>query len=859
MKRRILSLVMALCMMLTLLPMNVFATGDEAESAEPAVVAAEDETSDIDGITYAVVNGSAQVTDGKSASGDVVIPEKVTIDGVEYPVTSIAVNAFNDANEVTSVVVPNSVTSLGGAAFANMDKLKSLTIGSGVTSWGSKLAVNNYELETVVIAEGATLIGDIAFRTCPKLANVTLPSTLKTIGATAFAYSAISELTIPASVESVGADAFKDIDTLKKVTFLGENTELGSTSFQMCDGLEEVVLPAKLTSIPQGAFRYCTSLKTINFPETLTEIGNYSFQGCTSLESVTISKNITNLVTNAFNGCTSLKDLTIEEGFAGTIGGYVFQGCTALESVVIPSSMETVGESMFNMCSNLKNVTLSEGVKTLNISAFANCTSLESLTLPDSLERMRHGSIANCTALKALIITGDNLPVIEHSNALDGLSDDLVVYYSGDDEFTGNWSALADNPIVSSDGVALVGETGYDSLAEAVAAANAIDGGATVTLLKAVTLDEKLTISGDVTISGKYTITRDDAYTGTLFTVNAGATLTLDGGLVIDGGNNYAFNRAAYDVDAADWNTSIAKENSAKWFTPEEGAPVATAYMITTTGGTVNLNKVTIQNNYSVSSGVVSVGANSTVNLTGAKITHVAATQGSGVAVNASAAGIKVNMNEGTVIDGNHVGGNHGIFKIYSGTVFTMNGGEITNNTGWNSNGVAVGVYWATFYMKDGKICSNTGVYGPSNGRNAAIYLHSGHNFEMTGGTICCNSGRSRGGIDAPYDNGTALIKGGEVLDNISRSNGTTPDVLGTSAMQITGGTFTQDVSAWLAPDTGLVYDEATGKYTTTDHVYNLYFRDPTTGEQVKDVGPLKGNDPASLVAIGKLFYADYY
>ena len=1076
--KRFLSFVLAFVMVFGMVPANVYATSEET-TVEPVD----------DVIAYAAIDDTtAKLTDGKSASGDIVIPETVTIDGVEYTVVAIADNAFNGAAEVTSVEVPDTVTTLGGAAFANMDKLKTLKIGSGVTSWGSKLAVNNYELETVVIAEGATLIGDLAFRTCPKLANVTLPSTLKTIGATAFAYSAITELVIPASVESIGADCFKDIDTLKKVTFLGANTKLGSTCFQMCDGLEEVILPANLTVIPQGAFRYCTALKTIEFPETLTEIGNYSFQGCTSLESVTISKNITKLVTNAFNGCTSLKDLTIEEGFCGEIGGYVFQGCTALESVVIPSSMATVGESMFNECSSLKNVTLSEGVKTLNISAFANCTSLETLTLPDSLERMRHGSIANCTSLKHLIITGENLPVIEHSNALEGLSSDLVVYYSGEDEFTGNWSALAgnvtgeeysepvamigsqgyktlaeaienatagdtivlltdnaenvtvsksltidgeyktfsgtmtvndvgvtltilnatlkaadsyviyteqsniniENCVLTSDATAaeyyntkavvkavqadnsnvkisgctisnvyypvyftqggmslvienstvtdcvylssamkckdvtiedvtytgmaglnirntsaelvlknvqitttmegqypvammkpesgvsavtytiyLMGEgntangvqmhksneaewfvrqdesnpyeiidetmpkvaqvdgIGYDSFADAVKAANAVEGGATVTLLADVTLGEKLTISGNVTIVGEHTITRADGYTGTLFTVNKGAELTLDGGLVVDGGNEWTMNMEAYKADLASFAV-VPKAESAKWFTPEKDAPVATAFMITTTGGTVNLNDVTIQNNYSVSSGIVSAGANSTITLTGAKISHVAATQGNGVVANVSGANINVTVNEGTVIDGNHVGGNHGIFKIYSGAVLTMNGGEIKNTTGWNSNGIVVGLYWGTFNMKGGRICSNSAANGPDNGRSAAVYLHSGHTFNMSGGEICHNRGGSRGGVDAPYSNGSVSITGGYIGDNSSyyeeRGYGASypPDVnLPTNGTaSITGGSFTQDVSKWLAPNTGLVYDAETGTYSLTNKLF---------------------------------------
>ncbi|MBQ8893262.1 MAG: hypothetical protein IJ043_02500, partial [Clostridia bacterium] len=410
----------------------------------------------------------------------------------------------------------------------------------------------------------------------------------------------------------------------------------------------------------------------------------------------------------------------------------------------------------------------------------------------------------------------------------------------------------------------------YKTLAEAVTAANAVEGGATVTLLKDVTLGEKLTITGNVTISGNKTITRDDAYTGTLFAVNAGATLTLDGGLTIDGANNYTFDKVKYEADLANWETAVPAAESTKWFTPEDGAPVATAYMITTSG-TVNLNDVSIKNHYSTNgSGIVSASKGAVVTLTGAQITHNASTSGSGLVVNASAGVwsheeelITVTMNEGTVIDGNHVGGNHGVFKIYMGTYFTMNGGEVKNTTGWNSNGTVVGIYHGVFTMNGGTICSNSSVYGPNNGRNAAIYGHSNHLFTMNGGTICHNTGRSKAGVDSPYSetgySGLTVINGGTVVDNTVIGPWTAPDVSGGATLTITGGTFKQDVSQWLAPDCGLVYDETAGTYTTTDHVYNLYFRDPTTGEQVQGVGPLQGNDPVSLVATGKLFYADYY
>ena len=155
---------------------------------------------------------------------------------------------------------------------------------------------------------------------------------------------------------------------------------------------------------------------------------------------------------------------------------------------------------------------------------------------------------------------------------------------------------VAGAEVTEENAVASVETTYYDTLANAISAANSISGGATVKLLKDVTLGEKIIISGNVTINGNdKTITRADSYTGTLFTVNPGAKLTLDGNLTIDGANNYVFNKELYEYDCKN-RVQVSKEDSAKWFTPEEGAPVATAFMITTTGGTVNLYDLTIQN-----------------------------------------------------------------------------------------------------------------------------------------------------------------------------------------------------------------------------------------------------------------------
>ena len=62
--------------------------------------------------------------------GTVTIPNKVTINGVDYKVTSIASNAFKGNGKVKKIVVSGNIDSIGNNAFKNCKNLKVITIKS---------------------------------------------------------------------------------------------------------------------------------------------------------------------------------------------------------------------------------------------------------------------------------------------------------------------------------------------------------------------------------------------------------------------------------------------------------------------------------------------------------------------------------------------------------------------------------------------------------------------------------------------------------------------------------------------------------------------------------------------------------
>ena len=94
-----------------------------------------EELEDNSGVTYTVTQTGKKAeveysAPKENAKGTVKIPDKVTINGVSYKVTSVADNAFKNNDKIKKVVINKNITSIGKNAFSGCKNLKTITITS---------------------------------------------------------------------------------------------------------------------------------------------------------------------------------------------------------------------------------------------------------------------------------------------------------------------------------------------------------------------------------------------------------------------------------------------------------------------------------------------------------------------------------------------------------------------------------------------------------------------------------------------------------------------------------------------------------------------------------------------------------
>ena len=385
MKKRILSMLLALVMLATLLPVGLIDTAEAAATHSGTCG---------DNVTWTLDASGTLTISGKGAMADYYI---------------FSVPWYDTRSQVKTVIIKNGVTSIGNCAFDGCSSLTSATIPNSVTGIGNWAFYGCSSLTSATIPDSVTSIGEDAFNGCKSLTSVTIPNSVTSIANGAFSNcSSLTSVTIPDGVTSIGESAFYGCSSLTNVTIPKSVTSIGDWAFSNCTSLTNVTIPKSVTRIGFGAFsgsnatitvasgnsEYCSVAGALYNKQKTTLF----YPGMIKDGSFRIPNSVTTIAYSAFEGCSSLTSVTIPNSVT-SIGWYAFRDCSSLTRITIPNSVTSIGEWVFGSCTSLTRVTIPDNVTSIGRFAFYYCTSLTSVTIPDGVTRIGDSAFYDCSSL----------------------------------------------------------------------------------------------------------------------------------------------------------------------------------------------------------------------------------------------------------------------------------------------------------------------------------------------------------------------------------------------------------------------------------------------------------------------------
>ena len=288
MKKRFVSLLLAISMILSLMPVSAVTAFAESENGGEVTTVDSGYCGADDGgenLRWTLDNNGVLTITGSGAMKDYTWDENVRLDWYGYK------------KDIRSVVLDNRITHIGDYAFDKCTNIESVrytgytgnagvALPESVTTIGVHAFSDTGVTGTLKLPEHLTEIDSLAFYHCRKLnGELKLPDTVKEIGGFAFNRCGFTgKLELPVSLENIGNDAFESCSGLTgKLTFPSKMNEINFSIFHET-GITEVVIPSSIKTVRDFAFDSCMNLKKVYLPTEIPKIYNRAFRGCDNVK-----------------------------------------------------------------------------------------------------------------------------------------------------------------------------------------------------------------------------------------------------------------------------------------------------------------------------------------------------------------------------------------------------------------------------------------------------------------------------------------------------------------------------------------------------------------------------------------------
>lgn len=412
MKKRTVSILLAILMTLSLLPLPTWAA--EIDTPEEPVAAAEPQ------LTVQAAAEKAPIPE------ETIEQEEITVQTDGSVIASGECGADGD-NVLWSLDDQGVLIITGEGDMADYNH-------SGNPPWYDYSA----SIKSVFIVEGVTSVGKYAFSQL-NISSITLADTIISIGDSAFyGIKSLALLTLPNSLTTIGYAAFLGCNNLEQVTGGQSLVSIGKYAFQRCDALKAIAFGRRVDCINAGAFLGCGNLTVAifsgNAPTTFG--GNVTdsgvFESVASNFTIFYHSGTTGWTSPTWNGYPAVcrdgvvSDFSTLDDDNRNGQGIYFQLNNTAKTATVGKNTTADNNAGYDGGQNGSIVipdTVTKDGETYNVIgvnqyAFANCAWVNTVSIGRYVSAIEPSAFRGCKNLTAITVDANNLQFADQDGVL---------------------------------------------------------------------------------------------------------------------------------------------------------------------------------------------------------------------------------------------------------------------------------------------------------------------------------------------------------------------------------------------------------------------------------------------------------